>query len=177
MNASAFSIEGSETSTPSSAPIASPCLIASRALAGPIESTVILPWPWASLIRNAASTACASNGLITGATPCAGTTLLLAVSTLNAAAGVSGSGTCLTHTMMFTSQVLLVLSPYSCECSEPPPMPLRPNARTAAGDRSVPLFYHGVPPSYVPIGGAYRSAGGRQCSLRHRGTGGASPSN
>jgi hypothetical protein len=68
--------------------------------------------------------------------------------------------------MMFTSQVLLILSLFST----PPPMPQQPGARTAAGDGSVPLFYDGAPPSYAPIGRAHRF-GGCQCSfaaLPHR---------
>jgi len=65
---------------------------------------VILP-PWASLTLSAASTAYSQKGLITGGTPCGGTTLLAELSILKLAGGASGSITCLQQTIMFTVPV------------------------------------------------------------------------
>ena len=66
----------------------------------PMESAVTFA-PTASLIRKAASTAFSSKPLRTGGVPCDSTTRLVPGSTLKADAGISGSSTCLTHTMMF----------------------------------------------------------------------------
>ena len=63
--------------------------------------TVILPASPPSLRRSAASTAFSSKPLTTGGIPGAGATLLASGAMLNADAGVSGSITCFTHTIMF----------------------------------------------------------------------------
>ena len=67
----------------------------------PMESAVTFA-PTASFMRRAASTAFSSKPLRTGGVPCDSTTRLVSESTLNADAGISGSSTCLTHTMIFT---------------------------------------------------------------------------
>ena len=68
----------------------------------PSDRTVILPPP-ASLMRNAASTAFSSKPLSTEATPRLSAIRILSASMRKAEAGVSGSGTCFTQTIMLAT--------------------------------------------------------------------------
>jgi hypothetical protein len=95
---SASSKAESRSSTPSSAPMASPCLIALRALSGPSVITVIFVPAWRSRMRSAASTACSSNGLMTSCKPGAGTIRFACSSIRNMLKAASGLGTCFAQT-------------------------------------------------------------------------------
>ena len=86
-------------STPSSAPLARPAFSTARALSGPIVTTVILTAsPRSSLILSAASTACSSNGLITGATPDSGMIFRASSSIRKTVVATSGSKICFMQT-------------------------------------------------------------------------------
>ena len=78
----------------------------SEANALPSDSTVMLP-PIASFMRNAASTAFSSKPLSTEAMPGLSAIRILPASMRKAEAGVSGSGTCFTQTMMLATAPLL----------------------------------------------------------------------
>ena len=97
-----FSNAGSWSSTKSSAPIASGFLMTSSAKSVPYDSTVMCVPSIASLMRSAASTACSSKPLTTGAMLDAAATRL--PSMRNADSGVSGSSTCLAITTMWSAK-------------------------------------------------------------------------
>ena len=84
-----------------SAPIERGFFITSITNSLPTDNTVTVPPPAASLICNAASTAFSQKPFTTGGMPCTGVTCLISESTLNADEGVSGSITCLAHTIIF----------------------------------------------------------------------------
>src|SRR5512139_4052117 len=84
------------------------CLITSAAFSDPMLMTVIFPL-CLSLSRHAASTARSSYTLITGGTPGGGITFFASGSILNFAGGISGSGTCLTQTIIFIELTPLLM--------------------------------------------------------------------
>ena len=113
-------------STSSSAPIDSGFFTTSMANDAPIDNAVMCA-PTASLMRSAASTAFSSNPLRTGGVDCDSTTRLVSESILNADAGISGSTTCLTQTMMFNGAMTAPCGRCRPPCDSPayPPSLLR----------------------------------------------------
>ena len=115
------------SSTNSSAPMDSGFFITSRANVVPEEITVMLA-PCSSLICRAASTAFSSKPFTTGGMFAGGTTCRASGSIRKAAAGISGSTTCLASTQILTGirkalscgdtkmgYVKVITSPFQCQ--------------------------------------------------------------